>query len=747
MILKKSLIFTILIVSVIIVSSNFAIAAGAVKIATLNGTASGDMFGNGAGISSDVNGDGYADVIIGANYADPSGVTDVGIVYVFFGGPNGIQDTDAMYANITLNGTVGQIGNGISTGDINNDGYSDIIIGNSQENDNGGRVYVFFGTNYTSPVNENAVSFANITINGTLAGDQFGVSVESGDINGDGYADIIVGANGADPTGLTNAGQVFVFFGANYTSIINEDASLYANITINGTAIADGLGYHIGSGDINNDYYDDIISNAGSDVFVFFGSDISMLYTNTTNSNITLNGTQIDGNFGAFISSGDINNDGYADIIVDADGTANELNEAGQIFVFFGVNYTSIVDVEATAYANITFNGSAEENYLGYYISSGDVNNDGYDDIIASVYSDPLGLAGAGQVYIFFGADYNSIINVDSSSYSNITLNGTQAGDTFGSFVCNGDVNGDGYTEVTVGASYATDSGQAYVYAYDDIAPVVSLEPVDNSDDADGLDVVFGFTTIELHPDTCTLYFTSSLIEWHANQSVTYTNNVQTNFTSINLSDGTYTWNVECNDTAGNTAFSSSNFTLTVGAITLNAPTITEPSDTTIGIRDSITYKCESNVASSWTWTLTKPDLTTVTKTGGSTTTDTATFTGDDTNQAGTYTVKCEVENSNGNKASTSKNFQVFYSTSYGDGGVGITGEIVDEGITKEPKEKTEGIEIPGQETPSQQQEEKTTTIPTQQTKTGIGAVGVIIFLAFLAAVGIITAWFLKKKK
>ncbi|MFH1331898.1 MAG: FG-GAP-like repeat-containing protein [archaeon] len=735
--LKKGVIIAAIMLSTILLCSNFINAndLGVAKVTTLNGTGSTDLFGYSVG-SGDINNDGYMDLIVSAAYS----VSSSGYIYVYFGSANYILDGTAQEANITFNRTVGDdgFGSSVASGDVNNDGYADIIVGAIQADPagitNAGQAYVFFGDNYTTIINEDASSYANITLNGTGSSGVLGLSVAAGDVNNDGYADIIVGAHLNDVTTISDAGQAFVFFGDNYTSKVNQDTS-YANLTLNGTAAGDLLGSYVGTGDVNNDGYKDVITGAwnGSGVdnsgqlYIFFGDNYTTIINEDASSyaNITLNGTVAGDRFGSSIASGDVNNDSYADVIVgaiyaDPPGGAN----AGQAFVFFGANYTSAVNQDASLYANITLNGTAAGDLLGTSVGSGDVNNDGYGDIMVGAYvASTPGAANAGQAYVFFGDDYTSKVNQDTS-YANLTLNGTVASDRFGFSLAGGDLNNDSYSEIIVGATIAdppgvANAGQAYVYVYDNVAPVVNLEPADNTYDTDGLDIIFGFTAVETHPDMCALYFTNDSYNWAQNQSQHYVNNTQTNFTSINLTDGTYTWNVLCNDTAiVNSAFNSTNFTLYVDTLPPTQVTITEPADTIIGVRDSITYKCESTDATSgikeWTWTLIRPDITTVTKTGGNQGTDTITFAGDDDNAAGTYTVKCEVKDYAGWTASATKTFDARYSTlaatggggGNGGGGGGEAEGIGSEGGTNITIPETTPTEQPPEQPPEGTQEE-----------------------------------------
>ena len=189
------------------------------------GAAASDFFGSSVGTAGDVNGDGYADVIVGANGNDAGGL-NAGRAYVYYGGPA----ADAV-ADLTLTGAAAGdfFGYSISgAGDVNGDGYADVIVG-AYANDAGGadagRAYVYFG-------GPSADATADLTLTGAAAGDNFGISVgTAGDVNGDGYADVIVGALLNDAGGV-DAGRAYVYYGGP-----GPDAA--ADLTLTGAAAGD----------------------------------------------------------------------------------------------------------------------------------------------------------------------------------------------------------------------------------------------------------------------------------------------------------------------------------------------------------------------------------------------------------------------------------------------------------------------------------------------------------------------------
>ena len=228
--------------------------AAAISIRTViapTGEGAGDNFGYSVSGAGDVNGDGYADVIVGAYLNDAAG-SNVGRAYVYYGGPG----ADAV-ADLTLTGeAAGDLfGYSVSgAGDVNGDGYADVIVGAYSDDGGGldaGRAYVYFG-------GPGADAVADLTLTGAAAGDWFGWSVSgAGDVNGDGYADVIVGGH-LDDAGGMDAGRAYVYFGG-------PGADAVADLTLTGAAAGDQFGISVaGAGDVNGDGYADVIVGRGS---------------------------------------------------------------------------------------------------------------------------------------------------------------------------------------------------------------------------------------------------------------------------------------------------------------------------------------------------------------------------------------------------------------------------------------------------------------------------------------------------
>ncbi|WP_233202433.1 Ig-like domain-containing protein [Limnohabitans sp. JirII-31] len=480
-----------------------AIAAGTGGF-VINGQCASDQSGYSVSSAGDVNGDGLADLIVGARQSDPAAGADAGRSYVVFGK----TDNTAINLSAVAAGTGGFVINGqcasdqsgysvSNAGDVNGDGLADLIVGaclsDPATGTDAGRSYVVFGKTDSAAINLSAIAagIGGFVMNGQAASDQSGLSLSAaGDVNGDGLADLIVGARLSDPAAGLDAGRSYVVFGKTTTTAIDLSAVAAGTggFVINGQCAGENIGNAVSAaGDVNGDGLADVIVGASqSDPAA--GVDAGRSYvvygkTNTTGIDLSAvaagtGGFVINGQCAADISgcavsaAGDVNGDGLADLIVgarNADPAAGA--DAGRSYVVFGKTDSTVINLSTVAAGTGGFviNGQCAGEYSGYSVSNaGDVNGDGLADLIigATAWS-PF----SGRGYVVFGKTGTTAVDLlaVATGVGGFVINGQCAMDQVGvSVSAAGDVNGDGLADLIVGASGGdpaggTDAGRSYV--------------------------------------------------------------------------------------------------------------------------------------------------------------------------------------------------------------------------------------------------------------------------------------------
>lgn len=383
------------------------------------------------GSAGDMNGDNIEDFILGVHLADPNDIFNSGEAYVIFGRNSFSSSLDLTELNGAngfkvngedVSGFLGQYVSGL--GDINGDGLDDIIIAANDENvtlsGNEGRCYIMFGSQspFSATINSSDINGQNgFVVEGLNPVDIFGTSVSGGDFNGDGLKDILIGAPGVDENeSLTDdTGNVYVIFGST-------------------TDFGDSF---------------DLTTLDGTNGFVIIGSEPGGQAGRTSTV------------------AGDFNGDGLDDVLIGSPfvGLLDGIYSGKAHLLFGSSTSNSIIDLSTVDGSNgLEINGINGTFSFAQSLSTlRDFNNDGFDDLIIGSES----ANGNGEAYILFGS--NSSQNpIDPSSLNGnngFLIKGINSLDDFGASVSSaGDVNGDGFHDLIIGApGVGNDNGEAYV--------------------------------------------------------------------------------------------------------------------------------------------------------------------------------------------------------------------------------------------------------------------------------------------
>lgn len=415
--------------------------------------APGSHFGTSASSAGDVNGDGYADIIIGAPDFGTPGLDSAGEALLWFGSPLGPGATpDWAFRGTEPGMTVGY--RVAAAGDVNGDGYADILVTAPQQNVNAGErgwVYLFYGSS-TGPS-----MLPDWTFTGAAEGAGYDTQVAgAADLNRDGYDDIVIGA-GFDEVHRVNEGRVYVFLGSAFGL-----SEMPVWVASGGQTQATFGGSVAIVPDVDGDGYDDLLVGAQNRDGRREDTGVARLYRGASSGPRRTHSWRVRGEWGDRIGSrvaaaGDVNGDGYGDILVGS--LHGGAIRGGKVALYEGSSKG------VSRKASWSYESRLPFSYFGGTMASGDLNGDGYQDVMVGEYLRHDEKEGAaGQVYVFFGSA------AGLPSEPELLLRAPQDnGAVFGAGLgVVGDVNGDGCDDVLVGdpSLYDIDSGSVAGAAY-----------------------------------------------------------------------------------------------------------------------------------------------------------------------------------------------------------------------------------------------------------------------------------------
>ena len=433
----------------------------------LIGQSAGDEAGMSVADAGDYNGDGVADLLVGA-WREDAGGTDAGAAYVSFGTlPGGSTSLNLADVKIVGEQADDRLGTSLDgLGDVNGDGYDDFVVGaplNDDGTTDGGKAYLFYGP--TSGTLDAGSDAALSLIGGATSG-YLGTSVaRAGDTDGTGVADLIVGAYGY------NSGQ-----GRAYVILDPSSSTTSTDAVFTGESVGDAAGYAVSSaGDFDGDGFDDyLIGATGDDAG---GTDAGAAYLVLGPSGGSVGLASADAKWtgettydyaGWSVSpAGDFNGDGLDDAIVGAplndDGALEDGGtDSGTAYVIFG----GTSGTASLGAADLIIHGVTTDDYAGYSLAGElDLDDDGRDDVVIGQIGVDGGGTNVGQVTMVAGGAWLGTYDLSLSPSHNV-FTGTISGDEVGNSVhAAGDLDSDGIDDLIVGVPGAntggTNSGQA----------------------------------------------------------------------------------------------------------------------------------------------------------------------------------------------------------------------------------------------------------------------------------------------
>ena len=484
---------------------------------TIPGTANEEALFGRALATGDFNGDGHDDLAIGAPQEGGTQTPELGVVggsvTVLYLAPGGQRALDADvivqgrdgYPNADESGD--SFGFALASGDFDGDGYDDLAIGAYTEDigpveDAGGVLVVYGSADGLSPARALPLDQNQSAIpGGAESRDLFGYALAAGDLNGDGFDDLAIGISREDLGSIEDAGLVIVILGRSDGLFINSARSYTRSELIGGTdQSGDRLGFALAFGDLNGDGFDELVIGAptaevsgvaGAGYVVYVpGSAQGLVQASARRiaKDVTPDATPREFDlFGFALTVGDIDQNGFQDLIVGVPGErVDGAAGAGAVYVYrftdAALNYQLTV---LTQRASLAGSQSEADDGFSRALAVGDLDGDGFPDLAVGAVGKDIGALSTGVVYVLYGSPNASLFRA-AERVDLVAASGVEAGsnDYFGSSLAMTGPGTDGRAALVVGASERdfpqvgtypiNDAGAVFVYATTDSGVVVN---------------------------------------------------------------------------------------------------------------------------------------------------------------------------------------------------------------------------------------------------------------------------------
>jgi hypothetical protein len=424
--------------------------------AVLIGESSGDQAGSSVAIAGDLDGDGFDDLLVGAPGHDGGG-SNAGAAFAVFGPVTGVFDLASADVALFGEAATDQAGEPVAAaGDVDGDGLQDLLVG-APYGDLGGTdagcAYLVLGpaTAYS------ALGSADLLVVGNAAGDNAGAALAGvGDTDGDGLDDLLIGVPG-DDTASADAGMVALLLGGGAGLLYASEA----DVALLGEAAGDGLGSAVAAaGDLDGDGFADLIAVA--DTADAGTADVGVIYvlhgpfdedSSLQDAPARITGVHASANADLGIS-GDLDGDATLDFLVGVGGDDTAGSEAGAVYAFLGPleGMVSLADADDQLY------GSSASSCVGSSLAPvADLSGDGADGAFVGAWGAPYDSVTAGSAFLLSWPWSSTAIEDSATHFGGVSTN-DRAGSSLSS---GGDVDGDSFDDLVVGAPYEDSGGTA----------------------------------------------------------------------------------------------------------------------------------------------------------------------------------------------------------------------------------------------------------------------------------------------